>query len=212
MRSYVTTDGQSVLVSSSHLRPKKRILLLLDICGFFDVGRPLWWEDGAVVYNFCWSSPTKLFSGSTSTELMTVFYCLRFKTPSTWRARCPYLYPLETGGPVILPGPGCPFRRPLWLAGIRRRYSTSPPHGILNYSCFNFPHGNGANQARMNRVGVAKYTILPRFIFICKLLGDIKLLVRSVLRVNRHVLTIAVYEISDDSEGRFYPNRTYVRF
>jgi hypothetical protein len=28
---------------------------------------------------------------------MTIFYCLRFETPSTWKARSPYLYPPGTG-------------------------------------------------------------------------------------------------------------------
>jgi hypothetical protein len=30
---------------------------------------------------------------------MTTFYCLRFKTPPTWRARSPYLYPPGTVRP-----------------------------------------------------------------------------------------------------------------
>jgi hypothetical protein len=33
--------GQSILVSSTHLGPKTRFLLLSDICGFVDVGSPL---------------------------------------------------------------------------------------------------------------------------------------------------------------------------
>jgi hypothetical protein len=31
------------------------------------------------------------------------FYCLRFETPSTWRARFPYLYPPGTGWPSYTP-------------------------------------------------------------------------------------------------------------
>jgi hypothetical protein len=43
----------------------------------------------------------------------------------------PRIYiPQEKGGPVIHPGTGFPFRRLLRLAGLRWRYSTSPPHGI----------------------------------------------------------------------------------
>jgi hypothetical protein len=42
--------GQSVLVSSTHLRLTTRFLLLSDSCGFVDVGRPLWREDGCVFY------------------------------------------------------------------------------------------------------------------------------------------------------------------
>jgi hypothetical protein len=63
---------------------------------------------------------------------MTIFYCLRFETPPTWRARSPYLYPQEEGGPVIPPGTGFPFRRLLLLAGLRWRYSNPPPRGATN--------------------------------------------------------------------------------
>jgi hypothetical protein len=34
---------------------------------------------------------------------MTIFYCLRFETPLTWRARSPYLYPPRTGWPGYTP-------------------------------------------------------------------------------------------------------------
>jgi hypothetical protein len=35
--------------------------------------------------------------------LMTIFYCLRFKTPQTWRTRSPYLCPPGTGWPSYTP-------------------------------------------------------------------------------------------------------------
>jgi hypothetical protein len=41
-QTYVTTDGQSAMVSSTHLGPKTRFLLLWNSCGFVDVRRPLW--------------------------------------------------------------------------------------------------------------------------------------------------------------------------
>jgi hypothetical protein len=44
---------------------------------------------------------------------------------------CIYI-PQEHGGTVISPGTVFPFRRLLRLAGLRWRYSTPPPHGILN--------------------------------------------------------------------------------
>jgi hypothetical protein len=56
-----------------------RFLLLSDPCGFVDMGRFLWWEDGSVVYNFCWPSPAQSFSGPSSMGLVTIFYCLRFE-------------------------------------------------------------------------------------------------------------------------------------
>jgi hypothetical protein len=57
-----------------------RVLLLFDICEFVDLGRPLWREDGSVVYNCCWPSPAQSFSGPIPVGLVTVFYCLRFET------------------------------------------------------------------------------------------------------------------------------------
>jgi hypothetical protein len=53
--------GQSALVSSIHLRLRTRFVLLLDSCGCVDVGRPLWGQDGSVVYNCCWSSSVQSF-------------------------------------------------------------------------------------------------------------------------------------------------------
>jgi hypothetical protein len=87
------------------------------------MGRPLWREDGTVVYNCCWPSPAQLFSGSSPEGIMTIFYCLRLETPPTWRARSPYLYP---------PGTGFPFHRLVQFAGLRWRYSNPPPRG---YNC-----------------------------------------------------------------------------
>jgi hypothetical protein len=57
---------------------------------------------------------------------MTTFYCFSFETPQTWRARSPYLYPLETGGSVIRPGTAFPFRRLLQLERAKWRHSTLP--------------------------------------------------------------------------------------
>jgi hypothetical protein len=82
--------GQPVLVSSTHLCPKSRILLLSDICKFVEMRRrSLWRENESVVYNCCWTSPVQSFLGPSPAGLMTIFYCLRFETPSTWRTRFP---------------------------------------------------------------------------------------------------------------------------
>jgi hypothetical protein len=37
-------------------------------------------------------SPAQSYSGRSPVGLMTIFHCLRFETPPTWRARSPYLY------------------------------------------------------------------------------------------------------------------------
>jgi hypothetical protein len=36
---------------------------------------------------------------------VTTFYCLKFETPPTWRARSPYLYLLRTGWPSYITVP-----------------------------------------------------------------------------------------------------------
>jgi hypothetical protein len=104
--------GQCVLISSPHLRPKTRFLLLSDSCGFVDVGRPLWREDGSVVYNCRWPSSAQSFSGPSPAGLITIFYCLRFETPPTWSTRSPYLYPPGTGWPSYTPTHCVPFSSP----------------------------------------------------------------------------------------------------
>jgi hypothetical protein len=77
--------------------------------GFVDVGCPFWRKDGSVVYNCCWSSPAQSFSGPSPSGLMTVFYCLRFEIPPTWRVRSLNLYPPGTGWPSYTPRQWVPF-------------------------------------------------------------------------------------------------------
>jgi hypothetical protein len=60
-------------------------------------------EDGSVVYNCCWVSPVQSFSGPSPAGLVTIFYCLRFETLPTWKARSPYLYPPGTRWPSYTP-------------------------------------------------------------------------------------------------------------
>jgi hypothetical protein len=97
--------GQCHLISSPHLEQKTIFLLLSDSCGFVDVGRPLWREDGSVFYNCWWSSPAQSFSGQSPSGHMTICYCLRFDSPPTWkvpvfispRNRVAQLYPQTLG-------------------------------------------------------------------------------------------------------------------
>jgi hypothetical protein len=74
--------GQSVFVSSTHLGPKTRFLIMPESCGFVDMERPLWREDGCVVYNFCWPSPEQSFSDPSRAGPITIFYCLRTQSQS----------------------------------------------------------------------------------------------------------------------------------
>jgi hypothetical protein len=56
-----------------------RFLLLSDICGFVDLERFLWRENGSAVCNWCWSSPAQSFSGPSPTGPVTIFYYLRIE-------------------------------------------------------------------------------------------------------------------------------------
>jgi hypothetical protein len=81
---YWRSVGQSVLVSSAHLWPKTRFLLLSDSCGFVDVGRPFLREDGSLSYKCCPSSPAQ--NRKTEPELL---YDWRFTANQFGLASCP---------------------------------------------------------------------------------------------------------------------------
>jgi hypothetical protein len=104
--------GQSVLVSSTHLGLTTRFLLLSDSCTFVDAGRCIFRENGSAVYNCCWVSPAQSFLAPSTAGLVTIFYCLRFENPPTWRTRSPYLYPPKTGWPNYTPRHWFPFSSP----------------------------------------------------------------------------------------------------
>jgi hypothetical protein len=111
IHSYSTTGGSPRISSSwrQARRPTTRIFIFkLNTCGY----SPLLREDGSVVYNCCWSSPAHSFSGPHTTGLMTTFYCLRFATHATLRARSPYLCPPGTMSPVYIPRHWVPFSSP----------------------------------------------------------------------------------------------------
>jgi hypothetical protein len=57
------TVGKFILVSSTHLGPKKEFLLLPDSCGFVDMEHPVCCEDRSVIYNCFWPSPMQSFLG-----------------------------------------------------------------------------------------------------------------------------------------------------
>jgi hypothetical protein len=105
------TDDQLVSLSwcQAAFGSKTRFLLLSDSCRFVDVGH---WEDGAVIYNCCWPFPVQSFLGPSLMELTTIFYCLRFEAPPTWRARSLYLYPPRTGWPNYTPAIRIPSSLP----------------------------------------------------------------------------------------------------
>jgi hypothetical protein len=71
-----------------HVGPTTRSHFFLGICEFVEMGRPLWREDGSVVYACIWSSSSQLDLA----ELMTKFHFFRFQISPIFRARPPYLH------------------------------------------------------------------------------------------------------------------------
>jgi hypothetical protein len=79
-----------VSVSSQHLGPKNRFLLLPGSCGFVDLGRPLWREDGSVVYSCCQRSDSRV-------RVPRCYICyLRFEIPSNLEGQVPLCMLLAT--------------------------------------------------------------------------------------------------------------------
>jgi hypothetical protein len=66
-----------------------------------------------ILYNCCWPSPAQSFSDPSPARLTTMFYCLRFETPPTWKTRSPYLYPPGAGWPSYTTRHWIPFPSPL---------------------------------------------------------------------------------------------------
>jgi hypothetical protein len=122
--------GKSLLVSSTHLGPKTWFLLLSGSCRFVDVGRFLWRKNGTVVYDCCWPSTAQsLIPESRRTQDHILLSQIR--DPQLGGPGPRIYIPQEQGGLVIPPGTGFNSHRLLRLAGLRWRYSTPPPQGIL---------------------------------------------------------------------------------
>jgi hypothetical protein len=115
-QSYFTTGGLQPISSSWRQAPwdSRPVILFSNwaLTVIVLMKHPLWQENGSVVYIFCWSSPAQSFSGPSPAGLMTIFYCLMFETPRTWRARSPHLYSPGTGWPSYTPRHWVPFLSP----------------------------------------------------------------------------------------------------
>jgi hypothetical protein len=110
-----TTGGLPAISSSWRQAPEShdQYSFQLNLCGYspyVTFSLTIGWV--SIVYNCCWFSPAQSFSGPSPVGLMTIFYCLMFDTPPTWRARSPYLYPPGTGWPSFIPRHWVPFSSP----------------------------------------------------------------------------------------------------
>jgi hypothetical protein len=93
--------GQCVFVSSPLLGLMTRffnIVRQLRVCWN---GAPSLTRGRVCLLQLLLSSPAQSFSGPSPAGLMTIFHCLRFENPSTWRTRS--LYPPGTGWPSYTP-------------------------------------------------------------------------------------------------------------
>jgi hypothetical protein len=110
-------------------------MLLSEICALVSVWRPLWRVDGSVM-----CSVIIQWSESRRTRNHTFLSHLRLLQPREPGSRI-YI-PQEQGGPVIPPGTGYPLSLLLRLAGLRRRYSNTPPTWRA-WTPYIYPPGTG---------------------------------------------------------------------
>jgi hypothetical protein len=106
-----------------------QIFFMSDNCGFPNVGRPLWREDGPVTYSYnCfWVLPQLSLPGQSPAGPMTIFYCLIWDSPNLEGQVPVFMSPRNRVAQLYPSGTGFPFCRLLQLAGLRRRYSNPPP-------------------------------------------------------------------------------------
>jgi hypothetical protein len=118
-------------------------LFCIDNSGFPNVGRPLWREDGSIIYlyNCFWALPEQSFSGPCPSELMVIFYCLIWDSRNlkgqvpvfiSTRNRVAQIYPPALGSLFISS----------YLAGLQWKYYNPPPHGDSWVPFFWLPYKN----------------------------------------------------------------------
>jgi hypothetical protein len=96
--------GQSVLMSGTHLGPTTNfsfsLKFFLDSCGVVIFLAPSLTRRRVcnLLYNSFWALPEQSLLGR-SPQNSRPYFTVSSETPSTWRARSPYLYPPGTGWP-----------------------------------------------------------------------------------------------------------------
>jgi hypothetical protein len=100
--------------------------LKFSLDSFVILRRPLWREDGSVIYCCCLASPAHSLSGLSPAGLKTIFYCPNF-LDSPPQPAGPGIYISQGhGDSVIPPDTELPFRHLLRLAGLLTRLNSVP--------------------------------------------------------------------------------------
>jgi hypothetical protein len=105
----------------SQLRPVTNFIsslkCSLDICRFVILWRPLWREDGSVIYSCCLASQAQLFSNLSPSERKTIFYCPNFLDSPNLEGQVPvFISPRESV--AQFPGRWVPFKFSQRIAGL----------------------------------------------------------------------------------------------
>jgi hypothetical protein len=118
-QSYVMTDGQSASLScvKHPSGTQDQIFITVRRQRVCWCGAPSLTRGRVCRVQLLLALASAITLGSVSAGVMTIFYCLRFETPPTWRAKSPYLYLLGTGWPGYTPRHWVPFS---WFPTTRR--------------------------------------------------------------------------------------------
>jgi hypothetical protein len=99
-------------LATSPLRPTTNIFFQLNIRGYSLYVTSSLTRGWVYRLQLLLTLVSAVILGSESPGFMTIFYCLRFETLPTWRARSPYLYPTGTEWSSYNPRHWVPFSSP----------------------------------------------------------------------------------------------------
>jgi hypothetical protein len=137
-QSYFTTGGLPPIISFREQAPwdSRPVIFLLNTCGYSPYATSSLtrgWVCRLQMLLALASAATLRFE---SRETHDHILRLKFETPPTWRARSPYLYPHEQGGPVIPQALGslfvCSYDSQCYGGDIRPRLQTGLEHYIID--------------------------------------------------------------------------------
>jgi hypothetical protein len=143
---------QYVWVSGFHLGPLTRfyVALLLSFDNYVVLlsMRPLWRENGSVIYlyNCFWTLPEQSHLSRSPTELTAIFYCLIWDSPNL-EGQVPVFISPRNRVAQIYPRALCSLSVASYDSrGLRWRYSNPPPHGVcvLGAGTVALPYGDVA--------------------------------------------------------------------